>query len=59
MLVFAWWFRRIIKFVIPFVFAVVAVEGEQSGAYGLAALCGTMTIAVILNYIFEWQKIGE
>jgi len=58
-LVFYWWFRRIVKTLIPFVFLGIAIGAGKNEMWGLEVLSGTMFIAVVLKYVFEWQKIGE
>lgn len=51
---FGWWFRLIVKILIPVMFFLIAIS--EGKAYGLA---GAMTIVVLFYYILIWQKIGE
>jgi len=50
---FAYWFRLIIKILIPVAFFAIA---SWPGSYWLA---GVMTIGVLFSYLLEWQKIGD
>jgi len=53
---FFYWFRVIVKILIPVMFFLIAVSSNLDMALGLA---GLMTIAVLFYYILVWQKIGE
>jgi hypothetical protein len=55
---FAFWFRRVTKWLIPVVFFIVAIAGYDK-APGIAALGGIMTIVVIGAYVLEGLKIGN
>ena len=50
---FAYWFRLIVKILIPVAFFAIA---SWPGSYWLA---GIMIIAVLFSYVLEWQKIGD
>jgi hypothetical protein len=50
---FGYWFRLLVKILIPVAFFVIAA---MPGSYWLA---GVMTIAVMFAYLLEWNKIGD
>jgi len=56
---FFYWFRLVVKILIPVSFFVIANLTKvvnQDAANGFA---GIMFIAVLFYYILVWQKIGE
>jgi hypothetical protein len=55
---FAFWFRRVTKWLVPIVFFIVALAAYDK-ASGVAALGGLMAIIVIFAYILEGLKIGN
>ena len=50
---FGYWFRLMVKILIPVAFFVIAAI---PGSYWLA---GIMTILVLFAYLLEWKKIGD
>lgn len=57
--VFFWFFRRVVKILIPVVYFAIALAAKANEAWGIAALSGTMCIAVIFYYVLEIIKVGE
>ena len=56
---FGWWFRLIVKILIPVMFFVIA-NITRIVNYDVAnGLAGMMVIAVLFYYILVWQKVGE
>ena len=53
---FGWWFRLIVKILIPVMFFLIANTESKDVANGLA---GFMTIIVLFYYVLIWQEIGE
>jgi hypothetical protein len=50
---FAYWFRLIVKILVPVTFFAIA---SWPGNYWLS---GIMIIAVLFSYLLEWKKIGD
>ena len=53
---FGWWYRLIVKILIPVMFFLIANTENKDVANALA---GVMTIAVMFYYVLIWQKIGD
>jgi hypothetical protein len=53
---FGWWYRLIVKILIPVMFFMIANTGNKDVANALA---GVMVIAVVFYYILIWQKVGD
>ena len=56
---FFYWFRVIVKILIPVMFFVIANITNVVNQDVANAIAGVMTMAVLFYYILVWQKIGE
>ena len=56
---FAYWFRLVIKILIPVMFFVIANITKFVNQDIANTIAGVMALAVLYYYILEWQKIGE
>jgi hypothetical protein len=56
---FFYWFRIVVKVLIPLMFFVIANITKVANYDWANALAGFMTIAVLFYYILIWQKVGE
>jgi hypothetical protein len=56
---FFYWFRIIMKVLIPLMFFVIANITKIMNYEVTNAIAGVMVIAVLFYYILIWQKIGE
>lgn len=56
---FFYWFRIIMKVLIPLMFFVIANITKIMNYEVANAIAGVMVIAVLFYYILIWQKIGE
>ncbi len=53
---FFYWFRVVVKILIPVVFFLIANSENKVVANALA---GFMTIVVLFYYLLIWKKVGE
>lgn len=56
---FFYWFRVVVKILIPVMFFVIANITKMVNIEVANAIAGVMVIAVLFYYILVWQKIGE
>ena len=56
---FGWWFRLIVKILIPVMFFVIANITRSVNIQTANAIAGAMVIIVVFYYVLVWQKVGE
>jgi hypothetical protein len=56
---FFYWFRIVVKVLIPLMFLVIANITRVINYEVANGIAGTMVVAVLFYYLLIWQKVGE